>query len=1267
MRLILFRGVVVICSLLILAACGNPYALDINKLNLGAKQKYGLIQFSDPKLFPREHLINERHNELNFLGTALEKCKEGGIQPEVIRELEVVRALAVGVRLESDPVAARNFKSNAEIVALQNDIARTRLEMQLAQLRRDAELLKDQLEAQIAPVSELGIGNEPPAAKPVSGSVTKPTVEEVNNLLGKLDDLVNALQSDARADIDALTKKGGEAGPIDTFNYQKACRDTVKNVINQTRLDDLHDMDGNALFRLQIRATVLPGDTGYDDTLGILRMEVKSPTFNTNSLLSGQVYRRWLEYVNHNINLPPDENVEQWKDRRIRTAPRFSNLRQYFELRYLEVPKIGPEGMPLNMTSQRSCMGLQNEERWPDECWYLRIALPPGSADRLDILTQASDKVIDMLRGAAKGIWTSELHQVTASKQEFEKNCDVQLLDDDRKFLRLQDRDRFGMTAQQAVELAVFVNTSWPTLLSVLRALSDSFESKAHGDAIRISVQQAIGDKTFILGSAVNEVLSAVGAKFPNCQQERFLSLLTPPEFVQAIRDSVQRVAVYDVAPAERVQPVSTAARAVEALALAASIAGSLPESGLGARNNLAFSRSAVGKVDAIELAPIVVGFTEPVYTKPDDDDGSTKSNSSFGWLLGPKAVIKAKEQELAFQHPIKPYELYADLSLPGWWPEFQLKTYTAWAPNWRRTDSTATMDTTVSGEKLERIVKIPMRTNAGDMDGLTTVLLKAASVPLLGAPQILRVEPEEVSPCDGQVEFQIWGHNVWRASLVHLGGRAIDRDQVKESSSTTAIKVLPDMRGILASIDLSANPIRRDKKEGTTITVWTPDGRDTAKIRFSDVLQADGECKESPEGGPPQKPGAPTISVLRPGRVSACAGTVKFRLLGTNLSADAQINVGGAAATGITMLPSEKGLSFDLNVADIAAIENQVAMVMVSTEGGDTSGTLAFSDVRTVENTCVSARVLTQPTISELRPARVSACAGTVKFQLLGTNLSADAQISVGGAAATEIAVLPSEKGLSFDLNVADIAAIEDETATVSVLTEGGDASVPLAFSDVRTVENTCVSARVLTQPTISELRPARVSACAGTVKFQLLGTNLSADAQISVGGAAATEIAVLPSEKGLSFDLNVADIAAIEDETATVSVLTEGGDASVPLAFSDVRAGDNSCKTAEEFKKPTIREIVPNQISICAPKATLTAQGTNLGTPLEARLGGVVAFQVEELSPRDGTLVRFEVDLEASRKNFVGLANTSAEIRNADGLTAIEVALVGDPTKCD
>ena len=1014
-----------VISCLFSIGCGNPFALNINQLNLIAKQKRGIIQFSDPKLFPREHLINERREDLAFLATALDACNQADIQPEVIRELEIVRLLAAGFGLKIDPASTRNFESSKEIANLKNEIAKIRLEMQLAQLRRDAELLKDQLDVQKSLSNQPKIENDENALSPttVSEGATAPTTDEINKLLEKVDKIVNDLQGDAQSNISALTKKGGTAGQIDIFNNRKACRDTIKSVINQTRLDDLHDMDGNTLVRIQVRATVLPGEKKYNDTLGILRMEVEPPPFNdNNSSLTTQVYRNWLDYVNRNIN--------RLQNGRIITTPRFLVLQQYFKLLYFEVPK----------SKNALCSGLSSTERKPEECWYLRVALPFTLANFADVLIQAPNILVDQLKGAAKAI-RDETDVQKIANPEFKKTCDVEFLNNEIELKRLKNPERPGKTAREAMRLATNIKLSRP-ILAVLASLRDSFEYKQLGSEILLRMHFALKDGVFPLINAANELQDAIASKFPNCKQKnKFKDLSVPDKFKRVLRFAAQRVAAYDVAPAEKVQPVSTAARATEALTLAASMVDSLPESGLGARGNLAFSRSAVGKADAIELAPIVVGFAEPVHTV-----SGKKTKSSFGWLLGPKAVVKPKEQELAFVHPIKPYELYADLSLPGWWPWFKLKTYTAWAPNWRRTDSTTTMD--ISGNNLVRTIKVPMRPKAGDMDGLTTMLLKEADVPVLEAPQIVSVEPKVISPCDGRVDFQIWGDNVWRTSMVHFGGRAIDREQIADDGSVaTAIKVLPDMRGIVASVDISQAPIRR----GTTglLTIWTPDGRDTMKIKFHNILNKDNSCGK--RSGPPRKSEAPTIGELRPARVSSCAGMVKFQLMGSNLTSNAKVNIGGVEGTNVATLPSKKGLAFDLDISQIKAIEKRKALVSVSTEGGDASTVLAFSDHRKSNNECGSTQEMKKPTISKIVPSQISICTSEVSFTAEGTNIYAPVEARLGGVTASVFEELPPKNGtlvrFKVDLSKFRKTFVGLETTTADIRTTVGLASIDITL----------------------------------------------------------------------------------------------------------------------------------------------------------------------------------------------------------------------------
>lgn len=1025
-----------LCFTLVLIGCANPYALNVNKLNYNAEQKSGVIQFTDPKLFPREHLIDERREEITFLESELTKCNNiQSITPSIIRELEVVRSLAAGVGLSIDPAKATDFNVSKDIAALKNDIAQTSLEMQLQQLKRDAQLLKDQLDKQQT-VANAQTPAIPGSVTTVSSNgATAPTKAEIETLLAKADAILDKLQADARANIGALTAKGGTADPIDTFNYRRACRDTVKSAINKTRLDSLHDFDGNALVRLQLQATVLPpGDEKYNDTLGILRMEVIKPFFDApDGQLAAKVYRNWLEYVNRNINVLPQSPVQSLEDQRIRTSPRYLAFSDYFDLAYLELPKRNSAGDDISGAGY--CSGLQQTEKKTSACWYLRVALPKGSAAGLDVQLQAAPNLIDQLRGAADGIRLAKKERVTLNADATGKQCSIDMLDAGIQFKRISEPDKPGKTASEAVHLAYQVKNLSSTV-AALSGLLQEIDRQSVGAEILRQVQDF--PYNALLLDAADEVLAALMERNPQCTIVES-NYPVPKTFVKAIKQSTQRVAVYEVAPTERVQAVSTAARAADAVALAASIAGTLPTYGLGASGNFAFSRSAVGKADALELAPIVVGFAEP---------GSSINGegrmSSFGWLLGPKAVLDPEEQKMKLIHSLKPYDLYADLSIPGWWPEFDLKTYSAWAPNWRdRNGAGRTLDI-VQQRTLERTLKVSMRNNFSDMEGLTTMLLRASHQPVLDAPRIAQVEPRKVSPCDGDIDFQIWGDNIWRANMVILGGKLLDGHYSNGTgSATNAIRLLPDMHGIVASLNVRDIPLRRGsgKKHEVNLDVWTPDGHDFTMIEFDEEqLQKDGTCSPK-NAGAPKKADAPKITAIRPATVSACDGKLSFQIMGENLTADSVITVGGIAVTPVKALPSKAGLTFDLDPGKIRKIgAAHEAIVRLSNAGGDASANLTYSALKNKDGKCID---VSAPNIVSVIPNKLSLCGGEISITVTGSNLFTPQEATLGTVKATSVQELSPNDGtvvnLTVDMKTSSAAFKGLADATISVRTKNG------------------------------------------------------------------------------------------------------------------------------------------------------------------------------------------------------------------------------------
>ena len=888
-----------------LGACGNPYALFLNSVNLDAVQQTGVIQFTDPKLYKREALINERKNERSYLIGLLEASEkpEFEFKPEIVRELEVIQAFSATAGLKFDPAAAANFQRDTEVAELKQQIELTRLEMQIAQLRRDAELQKIQLSQQTQPSGPAGQPGQG-GAGPVTSNIQPPDPQA---LIAEIEKLRTKLETRLAAIVPPPKKSSGVAGPIDKFNDLAAYRSVLKSAINAVSLDELHDKDGNSLFRVQLRSTVLPGSKDHLNPLGILRMEIGAPDLDSTTVR--ELYLEWLLHVNRSLNSVPEPGLALG-DRRMRTSPGLTTLGDGGELyivTLLELPKLGFK----DDEASEKCGGVRTTERSPGDCWYVRVAAPVlghdglSFADALDQTTQFPGRNSGLLMGARRSLVSkSDFEQKPVASQAFtlDGNCTrfTPLTGGPPKLARDDRPGEAGLAPDQALVLSRSVHGWWPYVSAVVGFLSEiDFGENDSERMIALQLTRSL-DRVRQVRDAAGAFLVAVAAENPACTGKLLTaaSVTVPPTFETLITGFVPRATVYDVAPTERVQRISTVARAADAVALAAAVAGQLPTYGLGLSGNFAYSRTATGKADAIERAPLVVGFAEPGQI------GNGKPQyPAFGWLLGPQVSVDPEKQALVLTQRIKPYDLYADLSLPGWWPYFRLTAYTAWAPDWQTTENGATAK--VTPQALKRELRVPMDHNTADMDGLTTLLLAKITGQRIAYPSISSIEPRKLSACAEDIQFQIRGENIWRASLVHVGGLAIrDAD----------IDVLPDMRGILAKINVRDIP--KIVFGSNIVTVWTKDGPAAFPITFEDKRNANGSCETVK--APPPAPMGPVISSVAPAAISVCDTSAIFTVQGKNLQGATSAVLGTMAADQPTDLPPQDGTAVEVKVSNI-------------------------------------------------------------------------------------------------------------------------------------------------------------------------------------------------------------------------------------------------------------------------------------------------------------------------------------------------------------
>ena len=1009
--------VAAIVILLALSGCGNPYALKVGSINYEQEQAPGVIQFTDPKIYKREALINERREELAYLKTLLDESKNVNFEAQIVREIELIQSFAGVVGLNFDADAELEFQRARELGDMQHQIQLTRLQMQLAQLEQDAKLLRDSLAAQDvqskpAPDSDLATTDLP------SG----PSAPDVNKLLVQVDALRAFVTGRLDAESQPPRKSSATSSPIEKFHDREAYRDAIKAAINNQRLDEIHDMKGNSLFRVQFQATLLPSPGKYVDTLGLLRMEVEPPEITNENREMQKLYHRWLLHVMQRLNRPP---IHLQKGKPLHAQhdhPRF----EQDEL-LLGMGQIGGLFNVLTMeigkrNESTQCAGWQDSERDTENCWYLRIPVLTDLGSTLqkiyDLASQAPSQLITILSEAIDDL----------------RNRAAQ---DPHRKLFASETDCHDPKNHGNVKFAQDMQAVWPILGQSLLHIANMDLGDSRLEAqLRREIKKVIldADELSTKASQLLQIVRSVSDEecdrllvtpwargVPKAFGETIGSVLSAPG------QAGNRVSVYDVSPTEHVHRVSTAARAADAVAMAASLAGTLPSAGFAGGGNFAYTRSAVGKADVLERAPLVVGFAEPgarsvTWVEADRNGKNITTNHTdprppaFGWLLGPKVTLNPKDRELQFEHYPASYELHADLSLPGWWPYFDLKVYSAWAPNWRN-QTTAAMSFAPTEPRLERTVRVPMRHNQADMQGLTQILMEDTTGWVIEQPRISEVRPSMLTVCSGSITIAIEGAEIWRASEVHIGGYRVPENE---------IRILPDMTGITVTIASDDLPALDDL--GGEIVVWTHNGKATRRgLQF--IFTRDGRaCGKKP---PAPLEGKPIITRVLPSSISACDSDLVFTVEGRNLWKKGGETKASLGTMGVSVTPNQSSDGTVVEVkADVSDRIREIGGLSRLTLVLKTEHGVARGDVNVVPSDACDlvnpprppfppqAPASPEPEISRVLPSTFSACDDNLRFTVLGKNLDDLRNVMFGTIPAT-VRADPSPSADSFEITV--------------------------------------------------------------------------------------------------------------------------------------------------------------------------------------------------------------------------------------------------------
>lgn len=858
----------------LLAGCPGKYRpVTLPDFNQEPPQAAAVITLSDPQIYSRETLVNDRRREAEYLEELLEESETAVFEPQIRRDLRTLTSTVLRLQARYDPLSGRQAARSEELAEIQQRIDETEALQKLAEARVkliEAEGKLDELAAQdeakatthstTDPEDDEGSGDDD-SEDDGSGDdgdqdpeETEKEVEALRANVEEIKSLIAALPSVAEVRQTAVGATPGEV-----FRDRQAYRGELRGALSEVELDDSHDQDQNSLYRLQFRATVLPGR--HRDKMGVARLTLHPPSLKDDDVLA--LYKTWLGHVTYRLNQAVGEEL-------------------HHDTSYLLL------GMGLDRSLFHStCYSLSGTGECTDDNRdrSLLIALPPEIYAR----------------------WKRATYDAKATSEKDQKP-DMQIVEDKVQrakevFHQFYDPSNDLSTLAMDCDCEPPEQAEWKEHWDLLKELSkiEPFVSAS---------VRGLGDRNLLspeLVRRLDDLIHALVNGSDTLDQFRYLVLEKNPHCKKKLADETtesqhaavpevfkrtllrecstdprctpkqksdqangRRVArggadVYATAPIELAQQVSTTASSFRSFELALALAASLPTEGVGADAALNRLRATRTDLEARERLPLVVGFAErQEIFDPKDEDEVVGENPQFGWVFGPQAALDldSGKTRLRLHQPVVNQVVTADLSIPGWWPFVTLQSESAWVANWHGQEILAhapdgeesnggSPGATVKGQEFR--VYLPL--NRADLDALTEYLSKSTAGGSLPYTRIAAVSPEKVTTCGDEVTFLVYGANVWRSSRAFLNGLEADD-----------IQVLPDMAGLAVTFKGIRKGLPQVPGDNgrSTLTVWTRNGASSAKVTVLDPKSAGISCGPAPE---PSLKLAVASGVLLPGK----------------------------------------------------------------------------------------------------------------------------------------------------------------------------------------------------------------------------------------------------------------------------------------------------------------------------------------------------------------------------------------------------------------
>jgi len=833
--------------------CGGGYRVET--VDMLSPQRAAAILIGDPQVFSRASLINDRRREVAYLQQLLENSNVDSsgsskvkFSPQIIRDLRTVQALSLSLGL----TAGKSIKDTSSAADLSTQIDVAKLQAQLALLQKQIE----GIQAAQAPTVTIPALDLTAAAGP-SSSAAQTKIPDVTALATAIKSIQSELTSLKTVDSASAPSNtyGDLADPRDDFSDRQAYRRDIRAAIAEAQLDDVHDRAGNALYRLQFQATVLPPDDAARQW-GAAKLSISAPLLTGGEVDSA--YYEWLRYLSKQLQDPSSLQSDDARDTSFDGY--IGELSQLGFFRLIDVFQSSADASSLTCLRHSTANDLdqlralivralpRNEGANPRYLDYANqsqgftsafkpvgtFAVPPDSMGRLSCSAYPS-----------KGqVYSSPLAQANEAAI----------------------REVLALVATSELQIATGVE---PHLGP------ETLAQRRHDVPLKFcqAVVDLSGDPSW-------------------CTTFQGLPPMSHPVPASAGGARSAAVRAYSVLPTELAQRLGVTTQATQSLQSALSIAALVTPAITGSAGAGILSQSDA-RAQALARQPLVVGFSGSALSlsqaDPSPSSPSSEGSRFFGWLFGPAFSI-VDSKTLGLKQAVRSYGVTADVSFPGWWRHVGVNVQTAWVKDWSAIAAATPLG---AGDRADTSKTINLPVSDATYESLTNFVAGGDFGPQATKIFARSVTPNLVPACAGSVTFQISGTNIWRADAIYLGG-----------TKARSINVLPDMNGVTADFDmttvygalvnagssLGAVPLTVFAAQGSAkpLTVWILGGRQTA----NGVTTCDSPLLTSTKF----EQVAPVLSIS-PVEICADAKHVPLVVSGANLPETLEVLSGGAFA----------------------------------------------------------------------------------------------------------------------------------------------------------------------------------------------------------------------------------------------------------------------------------------------------------------------------------------------------------------------------------